>query len=328
MDDSKHTLVIGILRPDSDDPAVHAMPNEPRHRQRERRREGDVRVCYEAGPPGDDLYRQVATLGVPCPGMTPSRTPRNPGDRLKIDRRDVRKLVRLFRSGDLTSIAIPDAASEAGRDLRRCREALLRWRHRLGKFLARHGRIYREGRNWTRRHWAGIRAQHLALPVLARTSEEDGGTVEPLLARVAARDREIAALAEIAAYHALVGGLRGFRGIATLVARGLRTELGALSRFPRPRQLLAVLGLVPSEDSSGARECRGSITTAGTAHMRRLLVEAGWQDRHPPRLGATLARELGAFHWAALTRGPALQAACWLASALAPEDPEHRTFYS
>jgi transposase len=156
IDDSKRTLVIGVLRPGSQEPEVHAIPNEPRHLRRhlERlRRDGDVQVCDEAGPSGYDLYRQCTALGVPCQVMAPSLTPRKPGDRIKTDRREVGKLVRLFRSGDLTPIAIPDEASEAGRDLLRCREdvqkELLRWRHRLGKFLARHGRIYRDGRSWT-----------------------------------------------------------------------------------------------------------------------------------------------------------------------------------
>lgn len=297
IDDSKRTLVIGILRPGSQEPEVHSIPNEPRHLRRHvqrLQREGDVHVCYEAGPSGYDLYRQCTALGVPCQVMAPSLTPRKPGDRIKTDRRDVRKLVRLFRSGDLTPIAIPDEASEAARDLLRCREDvqedLLRWRHRLGKFLARHGRLYRDGRNWTQRHWAWIRAQRFALPVLARTLAEYIFTVEQLLARVAALDREIAALAETAAYRTPVGWLRCFRGIDTLAAMVLLTELGDLSRFPHPRQLMAFLGLVPSEASSGERERRGSITKAGNVHVRRILVEACWHYRHPPRLGGRLVQ--------------------------------------
>ena len=126
--------------------------------------------------------------------------------------------------------------------------------------------------------------------MLARTLEEYVFTVEQLLARVAALDREIAALAETAAYRPPVGWLRCFRGIDTLAAMILLTELGDLSRFTHPRQLMAFLGLVPSEDSSGARERRGSITKAGNLHVRRILVEASWHARHPPRLGAALAR--------------------------------------
>jgi len=297
IDDSKRTLVIGTLRPGSDAPEVRSIPNEPRHLRRlcERlKREGAVRVCYEAGPSGYDLYRQFTGWGVPCQVVAPSLTPRKPGDRIKTDRRDVTKLVRAFRSGDLTPIAIPDEASEAGRDLLRCREDvqedLLRWRHRLGKFLARHGRLYREGRNWTQRHWVWIRAQHFALPALERTLQEYVFTVEQLLARVAALDQEIATLAETDGYRERVGWLRCFRGIDTLAAMILLVELGDVQRFTHPRQLMAYLGLVPSEDSSGDRVRRGSITKAGNLHVRRILVEAAWHYRHPPRLGAALAR--------------------------------------
>jgi transposase len=225
-------------------------------------------------------------------------TPRKPGDRIKTDRRDAAKLVRLFRAGELPPIHVPDEAAEAVRDLLRCREDvqedLLRWRHRLVKFLARHGRVYRDGRHWTQRHWTWLRSQRFTLPVLERTYEEYRFTVEQLLARRAELEHEIVALAETEPYRERVGWLRCFRGIDTLLAMGLLTEIGAFHRFPHPRELMAYLGLVPSEDSSGDRERRGRITKAGNTHARRLLVEAAWHDRGPsgcpPRLGAALAR--------------------------------------
>ncbi len=297
IDDSKRTLVMGILQPGADEPETRSIPNEPRHLRRliERlKREGSVRVCYEAGPSGYDLYRQLIALGVSCQVIAPALTPRKPGDRIKTDHRDAAKLVRLFRAGELTPIRVPDEPGEAARDLLRCREDvqedLLRWRHRLGKFLARHGRVYREGRNWTQRHWVWIRSQQFTLPALQRTLAEYRCTVEQLLARVADLNREIAALAATAPYREPVGWLRCFRGIDTLAAMTLLTELGALARFTHPRQLMAYLGLVPSEASSGDRTQRGSITKAGNLHVRRILVEACWHYRHPPRLGAALAR--------------------------------------
>ena len=297
LDDSKRTIVAGILRPGSDAPELRTLPNEPRHVRRfcaRLKREGPVRVCYEAGPSGYDLFRQLTALGVPCQVMAPALTPRKPGDRIKTDRRDAAKLVRLFRAGELTPITVPDEAGEAGRDLLRCREDvqedLLRWRHRLGKFLARHGRVYREGQNWTQRHWTWIRRQRFDLPALARTCEEYRCAVEQLLARVADLDREIAALAETAPYQEPVGWLRCFRGIDTLAAMTLLAEIGDFQRFAHPRQLMAYLGLVPSEASSGDRTQRGSITKAGNLHARRILVEACWHYRHAPRLGAALAR--------------------------------------
>ncbi len=148
-------------------------------------------------------------------------------------------MVRLFRAGELTPIRVPDEAGEAGRDLLRCREDvredLLCWRHRLVKFLARHGRVYREGRNWTQRHWAWLRRQSFPLPALDRTLAEYRCTVEQLLARVADLDRELAGLADTEAYRTPVGWLRCFRGIDTPAAMTLLTELGDFHRFPHPR---------------------------------------------------------------------------------------------
>jgi transposase len=297
LDDSKHTIVAGILRPGAEEPELRSLPNEPRQVRRffaRVQREGPVRACYEAGPSGYDLYRQLTALEVPCQVIAPSLTPRKPGDRIKTDRRDAAKLVRAFRAGDLTPIPGPDEAAEAARDLVRCREAvqaeLLRWRHRLVKFLARHGRVYRDGRHWTQRHWTWLRSQQFALPALARTYQEYRWTVEQLLARVADLDQEINTLAATAPYHAPVGWLRCFRGIDTLSAMGWLTEVGSVARFAHPRKLMAYLGLVPSEHSSGDQARRGSITKAGNTHARRILVEAAWHYRHPPRLGAALAR--------------------------------------
>ncbi len=297
LDDSKNSLVVGILRPKATEPELRQFPNEPKHLRRfftRLQREGPVATCYEAGPSGYDLYRQLTALGVPCQVMAPALTPRKPGERIKTNRRDAAKLVRLFRAGELTPIRVPDEAQEAVRDLLRCREDvqedLLRWRHRLVKFLARHGRVYREGRHWTQRHWTWLRSQRFADPVLARTDQEYLFTVEQLLARAAELECEILALAETAPYRERVGWLRCFRGLDTLGAMTLLVEIGDFQRFHHPRDLMAYLGLVPSEASTGDRARRGSITKAGNTHARRILVEAAWHYRHPPRLGQALAR--------------------------------------
>jgi len=297
LDDSKNSLVAGLLRPEAEVPELRSIPNEPRHLRRffdRLKREGPVVACYEAGPAGYDLYRQLTALGVPCQVMAPALTPRKPGDRIKTNRRDAAKLVRAFRAGDLTPIRVPDEAQEAVRDLLRCREDvkedLLRWRHRLLKFLARHGRVYREGRHWTQRHWAWLRGQRFADPVLGRTCQEYLCTVEQLLARRTDLERELAAIAQQAPYREPVGWLRCFRGIDTLSALALLIEVGDFQRFPHPRQLMAYIGLVPSEASTGDRARRGSITKAGNTHVRRVLVEAAWHYRHPPRLGKALTR--------------------------------------
>jgi transposase len=297
LDDSKNSIVAGILRPQATEPELRQFPNEPKHLRRfvtRLQREGPVSTCYEAGPSGYDLYRQLTALGVPCQVMAPALTPRKPGERIKTNRRDAAKLVRLFRAGELTPIRVPDEAQEAVRDLLRCREDiqedLLRWRHRLVKFLARHGRVYREGRNWTQRHWTWLREQRFTLPALARTYQEYRWTVEQLLARRAELDRELEAIAQQEPYRTPVGWLRCFRGFDTLGALTVLIEIGDFPRFGHPRELMAYLGLVPSEASTGEGARRGSITKAGNTHARRILVEAAWQYRHPPRLGKALSR--------------------------------------
>lgn len=149
LDDSKRKIVAGILRPGATEPELCEIPNEPRLVRRliERvKREGPVQICYEAGVSGYALYRQITGLGVPCQVIAPALTPRRPGQRIKTDKRDARKLVRLFRAGELTAIHVPDEAEEGVRDLLRCREAVrrdvVRWRHRVVTFLDRHGRRY------------------------------------------------------------------------------------------------------------------------------------------------------------------------------------------
>ena len=297
LDDSKRKIVAGILRPDAVQPELREIPNDPHHVRRlfERlKREGPVVACYEAGVSGYDLYRQITGLGVPCQVIAPALTPRRPGQRIKTDRRDAAKLVRLFRAGELTPIHVPDEGEEAVRDLVRCRDDVrrdvLRWRHRVLKFLARHGRVYRAGRNWSQRHWRWIREQQFALPALQRTLDACLFALEQALARQADLDQEIVALADTDPYRTPVGWLRCFRGIDTLSAMILVAEIVDFQRFRSPRQLTAYLGLVPSESSSGERERRGALTKAGNSHARRVLIEAAWHYRHRPTIAGALAR--------------------------------------
>jgi transposase len=297
VDDSKRKLVVGLLRPGAEEPEVREIPNEAKLVRRlfERlQREGPVAACYEAGVSGYDLYRQITGLGVACQVIAPALTPRRPGQRIKTDTRDAKKLVRLFRAGELTAIRVPEEAEEGVRDFVRCREDVrrdvLRWRHRVVKFLDRHGRRYLAGRNWTGRHWTWLRSQRFEVAALQRTLEVSLFTLEQALARQAELDREIEALAQTDPYREPVGWLRCFRGIDTLGAMILLVEIGDFRRFERARELMAYLGLVPSEYSSGERERRGALTKAGNTHARRVLVEAAWHYRHRPSLGPALAR--------------------------------------
>jgi transposase len=296
LDDSKRKIVVGILRPTAQDPELREIPNDPRLIRRlfERLlREGPVAACYEAGVSGYDLHRQLTALGVACSVMAPALTPRRPGQRVKTDRRDAAKLVRLFRAGELTAIHVPDECEEAVRDLVRCRDDVrrdvLRWRHRVLKLLARHGRTYLAGRNWSQAHWRWIREQRFEQPPLQRAFEATLFTLEQALLRQTDLDKELEAIATIAPYREPVAALRCFRGIDTLSAIILLAEVVDFQRFRRPRELMAYLGLVPSEYSSGDTHRRGALTKAGNSHARRVLVEAAWHYRHRPALGPALA---------------------------------------
>ncbi len=296
LDDSKRKIVAGILRPDGLHLELREIANDPRQVRRlfERLKgEGPVTACYEAGVSGYDLYRQIIACGVDCAVMAPALTPRRPGQRIKTDRRDAAKLVRLFRAGELTAIHVPAEAEEAVRDLVRCRDDLrrdvLRWRHRVLKLLTRHGRAYLLGPNWSQAHWRWIRAQRFALPPLQRAFEATVFALEHALAQQAELDKELEALAATAPYREPVGWLRCFRGIDTLSAIILLAEIVDFQRFRRPRELMAYLGLVPSEYSSGETHRRGALTKAGNRHARRVLIEAAWHYRHRPALGPALA---------------------------------------
>ena len=190
LDDSKRVIMVGILRPDATQPDLREVPNEPRHVRRLFERllqDGPVRACYEAGVSGYDLYRQLTALGVSCVVIAPALTPRKPGERVKTDRRDAAKLVRLFRAGELTAIHVPTEVEEGVRDLTRCRDDVradvVRWRHRVLKLLARHGRVYQAGKNWSQAHWDWVRAQRFADPVLTRTLEASLEALDQTLRR-------------------------------------------------------------------------------------------------------------------------------------------------
>jgi transposase len=256
------------------------------------KKEGEVRACYEAGSCGYEVYRQLAAMGIACDVVAPGLIPVRVGDRVKTDRRDAEKLARLFRAGELTSIRVPTEAEEALRDLIRCREDaredVLRQRHHVLKFLLRHGRVFHDTKHWTLAHWVWLRAQRFEQPLAQTVFAEYLATLEKTLARVKVLDQEIAKQAEKEPYAALVGRLRCLRGIDTLSAMALIAEICDFARFEHPRALMAYLGLVPSEHSSGGKQRRGSITKTGNSHARRIFVEAAWHYRHGAARSATM----------------------------------------
>jgi transposase len=250
-----------------------------------------LRFCYEAGPCGYGIQRQLSAHGHDCVVVAPSLIPRRAGDRIKTDRRDAASLARLHRAGELTAVWVPDAAHEAMRDLVRARldavHAVRRARQQLSGFLLRQGCHY--GRPaWTKLHrrWlAGLRFEHAVHHVVL----ED--YIQAVEAAEARRDRltaQIEAMLPDWTLAPVVAALQTMRGMALVNAATLIAELGDLSRFSNPRQLMAYLGLVPCEHSSGASVRRGGLTKAGNSAARRLLIEAAWCYRFPARVSREL----------------------------------------
>jgi transposase len=251
-----------------------------------------VRVAYEAGPTGYGLARELARRGVECVVAAPSKIPRASGDRVKTDRRDAESLVRLLLAGKLHPVRVPGPEEEALRDLVRAREAvrvdLMRCRHRLSKLLLRHGIRFEDGRAWTQRHRDWLAQVTLPWPAAQATLLDAHGAIDALVHRREALEREIVALLPASPWAAEVARLRCLRGIDTLTAIGLCSEIGDFERFAAAGQLMSYLGLVPSEHTTGQQRRLGSITKTGSAHARRLLVEAAWHYRPRPRIGRAL----------------------------------------
>lgn len=257
-----------------------------------------LRACYEAGPTGYVVYWQLMGLGVKCEVVAPTLVPKMAGDRVKTDRRDAEKLARSYRSGDLTPVWVPDGSHEALRDLVRAREAAkadqLRARHRLQKFLLRHGRRAPEGvRAWTQKHLTWVKGQvHFEHGAQEAALTDFVSEVDHAAERIVRLEKsiDVAILEMPEKMRAVVEGLQSLRGVAQLTAVTIVSELGEVSRFQTARQLMGYTGMVPSEHSSGERTRRGAITKAGNAHLRRVLTEAAWSYRRRPSVGAILRR--------------------------------------
>lgn len=265
--------------------------------------DGEVRFCYEAGPNGYALQRQINRFDrVECVVVAPSLTPRRTGDRVKTDRRDARKLVGLFRAGELVPVVSPLKEEEALRDLCRCRETaqkrVMASRHHLDKFLTRNGYIYRQGKNWSKRHREWFRSLIFDDWRRERTFQTYLFAIEQDEDRVKRLDVEIVRAAEEEPYRTLVGYVRCFRGFETWSAMVVVSELFAVGRFGTASSLMGFLGLVPREDTTGWSPRRGPITKTGNEHVRRILVEAAKHYRHPARISKAFAlRRKGQPEW-------------------------------
>lgn len=298
LDVHAERIVMALLEGQSREPVVRDFPNNAKVIRRTFHRLAketyELRCCYEAGPCGFELHRQLSAMGVACDVIAPGLIPVRAGDRVKTDRRDATKLARLFRAGELTSVTVPSADQEAVRDVVRLRDNvrkdLTAARSRLQHFLLRHGRSYRSGRGWTKSYWVWLRAQAFDRDCERLTFESYVHEVEHQQARRAEVDGEIERVARSEPYAAPVARLACLHGIATLGALALLAEIGDFRRFQRPRELMSFVGLVPSERSSGATVQRGRITKTGNSLVRRILVEAAWHYRHRPVFGP-LARK-------------------------------------
>jgi len=298
FDVHKASISVAVLLPERSSPLEWTDPNTAQVVRRlggklKRLAPGEIQTCYEAGPCGYVLQRQLRELDIPCDVVAPSLIPRKPGERIKTDRRDARKLVELLRAGLLTTVRPPTSAEEAVRDLCRCREDvredLLRARHRLGKFLLRRGLTW-EGRSWSVLHLRWIRSLQLEAEADRVILASYLLTVEQEIEKLKSLDAELEKAAQGELFREPVAWLRCFRGVDTVTALTFVAEIHDIRRFHSARALMAYLGLVPSESSSGEKEKRGAITRAGNAHARRVLVEAAWQYRHLPKCGAQLKK--------------------------------------
>jgi transposase len=264
-----------------------------------------ARVCQEAGPTGFGLHRALLEAGLDSVIVAPGLVPSRPGDRVKTDKRDARRLAALHAAGLLTEIFVPSPEHEALRDLVRAREDArldrMRARHRLGKFCLSHERAM-PTTCWgtTRRAW--LARQVFALPGQQQAFDDYLFAVDQVDRRIEMLESELHRLASEGPHRELIGRLRCMRGIDTLTAIGLVAEAGDFQRFKTAEQFMSFVGLVPSERSSGESRRQGSITKAGSSHARRLLVESAWNARRRPTVGYELSRRQRGQHPQVLER--------------------------
>jgi transposase len=300
LDVHAETIAVAIAEPDGSLCSLGTIANRAESIRRMVKKLGPVeqlKACYEAGPTGYVLYWQLTELGVACEVIAPTLVPMKAGDRVKTDRRDAERLARSYRSGDLTAVWVPDEGSEALRDLVRAREAAkqdqLRARHRLSKFLLRVGQRPAAGmKAWTAPYMAWVRQVHFAQVAREATMLDYLHEVDHMSERVKRLEQAITEAVKLAApaVREVVKGLQALRSIAQISAVTIAAELGNITRFESARQLMGYSGMVPSENSSGGRTQRGSITKTGNAHLRRIAGEAAWSYRLRPGVGPALRK--------------------------------------
>ncbi len=303
MDVHKDSIAIAVAEPGRGAPDYRGeIANKPKtvakliQRLSEECGGGVVLFCYEAGPCGYGLYRQIVESGHDCQVVAPSLIPRKPGERIKTDRRDALKLSRLLRAGELTAVWVPDEEQEAMRDLTRARGDMkaqeLKARQQLNGFVLRHRHHWPSSKTrWTKSHYNWLESLKFDYAWQQVVLQEYIDAVKAASQRVEdITDQMMKALTQWS-LEPVVASLVALRGIDKVAAMVLMAELGDISRFDSPRQLMAYLGLVPSEHSSGKRRRQGAITLTGNSHARRMLVESAWSYRFPARQTMHLKRK-------------------------------------
>jgi transposase len=295
LDVHRDSITSAVLAPGRETPVVDRWFHDEPSVRRFVATLGDpalVRLCYEAGPTGYDLARLLERLGAHCEVIAPSLIPTAPGQRVKTDSRDARRLAHLYRVGELTSVHIPTPKEEAIRDLARTRADLVidrtRARHRLSKFLLRHGEIYRGGVAWTMAHEKWLSTVHFEDAALARTYSHYRAILEGLDAHLDAVASDLKVYVNTGPFTGAVARLSAYRGVTELGALTLSCEVCDWRRFPRATSLMGFCGLVPSEYSSGDSVRRGRITKSGNVHLRTQLVESAWSYQHRPYVGPAI----------------------------------------
>jgi transposase len=314
LDVHKESIAVAVADGDGSAPEnVATIPNDRVALLKQLKKLGSgatLRCCYEAGPTGYVLLRELRAAGIDCIVIAPSLVPKQAGDRVKTDRRDAVKLARFLRSGDLTEVHVPEAATEAMRDLERSRDDAKRAervsRQQLTKFLLRHGRRYEGKTAWTGMHLDWIRKQVFDHEAHNRVLVDYVQAVETATARVDRLTKDIVELVESWSLRPLVKALQALRGVQIITAVILAAELGDFARFASAPALMAYLGLIPSEHSSGETRRRGRITRTGNGHVRRILVESAWSYRFRPAMSWEIRKRNEGV-------APAVQAIAWKA---------------
>jgi transposase len=255
-----------------------------------------LHVCYEAGPTGYGLYRQIRAQGHDCTVVAPSLIPKKPGERVKTNRRDAVMLARLLRAGELTAVWVPDATHEAVRDLVRAREGasedLRKKRQQLLAFLLRHGRMFSGKKHWSLAHRRWLAEQTFEHPAQQIVFQDAIDAIEDGSTRLQGLDQRLIAIVPNWSMAPVVAAYQAMRGVSFLVAVTFVAEIGDVRRFDSPRQLMAFLGLIPSERSTGETVRRAGLTLAGNRRARRVLIEGAWTYRYPARVSETLRARL------------------------------------